>query len=868
MFRHASGRCPSRLLLLVLLLPATALLLRPPAVVGQNGGGATPTLHDARLELTLFASDPDIVTPIGIAADGAGRVFVLESHTHLQPPDYPGPAGDRVKLFVDADGDGHPDRISVFAEGIDDGMNLALSPAGDLYVVAAREVWALHDRDGNGVSEARTRILAMVSPERVYDHAGLLGITFSAEGWMYVSRGNTGGAAWRVEGTDGSAVAGYGDGGNIMRSRPDGSRLHEVATGFWNPFDLKFDSRGRLLAADNDPDSRGPNRLVHVVAGGDYGYKSLYGESGIHPYLAWNGELPGTLPYAAALGEAPAGLIAAYLTALPADYRDDMLVTIWEERTIVRVPLRPNGTSVAGDARPLVSGPDGFRPVALGADARGALYITDWVRRAYPNHGRGRVWRLAAKRGVETLQPGSAFAPPLPDPDGEPVRRLLDERSPAAFDEVADALRSPDPFLRHAGAFRLADAALRTQAVEALESADARVRLGALLAVRRGGHPDARAFVRRLLQDPDLDVRKMALIWAGSAGLTSLGPDIDRAILTEPPSPELFEVYLATWQQLSPEFIRAYTAREASYARLLKRVLRPRFLEAFIADEGRPVALRAIAVRHLDELPRQVPLLSRLATAGTPLPLRTEAVRSLAMVSSAESGTALLQILRDPAGPPALRADALVGLARQDVDASAEALGLLDSESPVLRLEAARYLRSVKRSIDMTAALAARTIGAADADRPRTPADWHRATGSGGDPDAGRRVFFSPLSACSHCHTVERRGGDLGPDLTHAGRSKSRRQILDAILDPSAEISPEYQGWFVTMEDGRVYTGRQIDVGERGKADLYVLDGRFITLEGIVDYGPMPQSLMPAGLETNLSVEDVRDLLAFLETTR
>ena len=43
--------------------------------------------------------------------------------------------------------------------------------------------------------------------------------------------------------------------------------------GSGNPFDLAFDGTGRLLAIDNDPDSRGPNRLIDVVEEGDYGYK-------------------------------------------------------------------------------------------------------------------------------------------------------------------------------------------------------------------------------------------------------------------------------------------------------------------------------------------------------------------------------------------------------------------------------------------------------------------------------------------------------------------------------------------------------------------------------------------------------------------
>jgi glucose/arabinose dehydrogenase len=99
-----------------------------------------------------------------------------------------------------------------------------------------------------------------------------------------VSRGNTGGSPHAWVGSDGRRLEASGNGGDIVRCRPDGSKLERVATGFWNPFDLKFDRRGRLLCVDNDPDSRGPNRLVHVVAGGDYGFKSLYGSSGLHPY--------------------------------------------------------------------------------------------------------------------------------------------------------------------------------------------------------------------------------------------------------------------------------------------------------------------------------------------------------------------------------------------------------------------------------------------------------------------------------------------------------------------------------------------------------------------------------------------------------
>jgi hypothetical protein len=75
----------------------------------------------------------------------------------------------------------------VFADGFEDGMKLAFSPAGELHLVTATAVWALHDRDRDGVSESRTQVLRLTRPAKVYDHAAPLGLTFSADGWLYVS---------------------------------------------------------------------------------------------------------------------------------------------------------------------------------------------------------------------------------------------------------------------------------------------------------------------------------------------------------------------------------------------------------------------------------------------------------------------------------------------------------------------------------------------------------------------------------------------------------------------------------------------------------------------------------------------------------
>lgn len=873
---------------LAVLLALSGTACQPDQERQTADGTPYPAVHDDRLVLTLVAEDPDIVTPIGIAVDDAHRVYVLESHTHLPPSDYAGPDGDRIKVFTDPDGDGRPDAVTVFAEGFEDGMNLAFSPEGVLYLITSRQIWALHDRDGDGVSEARDKVAEMVEPEGVYDHAGLLGITFGADGWLYFSRGNTGSAAWRMVGSDGSTVEGYGGGGNIMRARPDGSDLEEVATGFWNPFDLNVDRQGRLLAADNDPDSRGPNRLVHVVPGGDYGYQSLYGGSGIHPYLAWNGELPGTLPYAAGLGEAPSGMLEANEAALPPDYTNDLLCTIWEESTINRIRLAPDGVSLTGRSDPLVVGGPTFRPVAMAAAPDGTIYITDWVIRAYPNHGRGRLWRLSTRPGAETMAPRDAFAEPQPTEADDALRTLYAADTPADFPALRAALRSDDPFVRHAATVALARPVFRPQVLAATQADEADVRLGALLALRRADVPEATSIVRRLLADPDPRVRRMALIWAGRDGMTALRADLKTALTAGTASPILFETYLATVRHLDPAFTEAYRRRAEPNANALGRTLPPGFVAAHVQDDTLPPAVQAVALAYLERPAEHLDLLTALARDAPDHLLRLEAVRSLATVPHAKAAETLTAIAADRSAPTRLRAEALLALGHQPAEATTIALDLLDDPAPAVQVEAARYLRT--RSLDPATrtALAERhaALPATDAPdalrehlalllgpddlpadppaRPQTLEAWQTALAQGGDPEAGRRVFFSTQATCAQCHTIDRRGGDLGPDLSNVGRSKSRQQLIHSILRPSDEISPEWQGWFIETSDGQRHFGRQIDVKGPGKAELYTLAGEFVYFDDMQSYGTAAQSLMPDGLETNLTVSDLRDLVAFL----
>ena len=363
-------------------------------MVGR-GFAQLPTATDPRLVVELVAQEPDIKTPTGIAVDERGRIFVVENNTHFRPANYDGHPTDRILIFEDLGPDGRARKRSTFADGFKDAMSIALFRDA-VYVATRADIFVLKDTNGDGQADERKRIIQLDTKGN-YPHNGLSGFAFDSLGTMYFSLGENLGAPYKLIGSDGTTLEGGGEGGNIYRCQPDGTKLAKVATGFWNPYHLCFDAFGRLFAVDNDPDSRPPCRLLHIVPGGDYGYRFRNGRKGLHPFTAWNGELPGTLPMVAGTGEAPSGIVAYESTGLPAEYRGKLLVTSWGDHIVQSFTLKEKGASFTATATTLIQGGESFRPVGIAVGPDGAFYLSDWADKSYPLHGKGRVWRVRMK---------------------------------------------------------------------------------------------------------------------------------------------------------------------------------------------------------------------------------------------------------------------------------------------------------------------------------------------------------------------------------------------------------------------------------------------------------------------------------------
>lgn len=822
-------------------------------------------IADDELVIDLIAEQPTIVTPIGLAIDQNDDLLVLESHTHSPPSAYSGPAFDRIKKGIDKDQDGIPEDWLIFADSIEDGMNLSLDQHDAVYLAYKNGVDVYRDTDGDGRSDKRTTLLKMIKPDNVYDHAGILGVAVGPDEWVYISRGNTGGRHWVIESMAGEQIEGFGDGGNVFRCRTDGTQLEQVATGFWNPFDIKFTASGRLMVTDNDPDSRGPNRLLEIVPGGDYGYQSLYGGSGVHPYLAWNGELPGTLPFAAPLGEAPCAFLDATFTNFGATYQGQILANIWEENNIVRIPLQPRGSTVTGSPEVLVQGDSTFHPVALVANSRGELYITDWVVREYPNHGHGKIWRLSSRDKGRNALPAKE----------EMVNRF--ESPSVDWNETLRLLKTGDAFDKAIVRHHLPKDSL----LQMLQRSDASVKLQALLALLKTDITIDRSLLATLLLDENEAIRRMSMIYIGKHFRTDLLDHMQQALVQKKINADLFDTYLATVEHLQPIFMEHYQAKDAGFYGKLPTKLPESFLESIIRNAVIPESVRALAIPYLENLSEQKTLVVEALASARDTSLQLALLKAAGRIPSQQMAQTILGLIQNEAAQVAVRTQAVLALGFQPGSYCADVQGLLSSAPPLLQAGLLRYLcrcraeedvqKLVSEQINATSddklkAIWALCTGAAD-NRPNSPQAWKAKVHDTGNPQQGRLVFESAGAQCQTCHKVSGWGGNYGPELSKVGSSKSREQLIDAILTPSKEIAPDWQGWFVVDQEGNSHYGRQIDV-HLHKVELMNQSGDFDSYSKPRKFGVMETSLMPEGLQNNLTVSEFNDLIAYLQALK
>ena len=137
---------------------------------------------------------------------------------------------------------------------------------------------------------------------------------------------------------------------------------------------------------------------------------------------------------------------------------------------------------------------------------------------------------------------------------------------------------------------------------------------------------------------------------------------------------------------------------------------------------------------------------------------------------------------------------------------------------------------------------------------------------SGRDFDRGRKLFAA--AKCFACHRFDNEGGSNGPDLTGVAGRFSPRDLLESVLDPSKEVSDQYQAVEIRTKDERVVIGRIVNLNDNFvmvNTDMFD-PGSSVRVNriNIESMRPSRVSMMPAGLLDTFKEDEIFDLMAYM----
>ena len=138
-----------------------------------------------------------------------------------------------------------------------------------------------------------------------------------------------------------------------------------------------------------------------------------------------------------------------------------------------------------------------------------------------------------------------------------------------------------------------------------------------------------------------------------------------------------------------------------------------------------------------------------------------------------------------------------------------------------------------------------------------------------GDAKKGYQVFSNAKAACSSCHQIGYVGGRLGPELSSIGKTRTRRDLVEAIVYPSLRMAQGFYPLRIRTVDAEVFNGL---LSKQTDSYIELLCGADkicrIEKSDIEEQSESKLSVMPSGLDQQITLDDFADLLAFLESKR
>ena len=382
------------------------------------------------LEATLWASEPLVHNPTNMDIDSRGRVWVTEGINYRLYRNNGMPRveeSDKIKILEDTDGDGKADKMTVFADRIfpvpmglaveerygKDGKYLGCR----VYVGNSPDLLVFEDTDGDDKADKRYPLLTGFGG--VDSDHGVHGMVLGLDGKLYFTHGD-GCCSVQVDHstktqnfdvTDKSGRHVSSDQlANTLRVNRDGTQFEILADRQRNNYETSLNAFGNIFTSDNDDDGNRGCRVIWIMDGGHYGYRTP--GSPRH----WGEEVPGNVPKLVGTGNgSPCGLTVYEGDLLPEEYHGAIFEAEAGTRQINSFPLTRQGAAFRTDYKVLLASDDPwFRPVDVTTAPDGSVFVADWYDAGVGGHSfrdqdTGRIYRVAPK-GSKAKAPKADFA--------------------------------------------------------------------------------------------------------------------------------------------------------------------------------------------------------------------------------------------------------------------------------------------------------------------------------------------------------------------------------------------------------------------------------------------------------------------------
>ncbi len=851
------------------------------------------------LEVTVWATTPDLYNPTNMDIDAAGRIWVAEG-VNYRGHNGRRPEGDRIAVLEDTNGDGKADKSHTFVQETGLVAPLGVAVFDNVVVVSQPPdliVYTDVNRDLKfDPATDKREVLLTGFNARNHDHS-LHSVTGGPDGKWYFNNGNCGaeftdksGKTFRMGGdyyrsgggdwfVDTRALAGKksDDGfvwtsGFSARMNPDGTGVEIIGHGYRNSYEHCTTSLGELFQNDNDDPPA--CRTSYVLEYGSAGYFTRDGKfyntvkraNQEHWRNHWRQDDPGTFDVGdvygggsptgivfyenGALGPARAGTLLSCEAArnVVFGYKPEPEGATYKlERTDWMTSNKTGefvGADFTGKAEKAKSqgNPLLFRPsdVAVGAD--GALYVTDWFDARVGGHGdmddscSGTIYRIAPKN----------FRPRNPKVDLATIPGCI------------AALRSPAINVRWTGfqGLKAKGAQALPAVLELIKDKDPWISARGIWLLPYLGEK-GEAACTELLSSKDTRQRMVAYKAMERAGKDIL-PYAEK--LASDPVPAVRRDVALSLRGLPPAksapilvtLAKGWDGKDKNYLESIGLAAENHESEVWTALKE---ALSPGAAKGWNEAFAK--LTWRLWPSAAIPDLKARALDSSLDESARKFACESLSFIDDKAA-----AEALFDIAATDNAAvKGEAIGWL-------------FMRGTGSWAKFGLTEELRKRGIYDPDKiqlqemifPEKPAKTNFTTEDvaklKGDPAKGKTI----AARCVMCHQIEGAGPAYGPDLKGWVGRQGAEMAIRAIVDPSAEIAHGFDGTAIQLKDDRWIDGL---VRSNGDPVVVTATGgvtQMVPKDRIKHMRGMGRSLMLNADQLGLTAQDVADVVAWLKT--